>query len=287
MLKRRSLQVLSIPAAIVLTAGAMSDDGKAGRTGSPGEVTCHDCHDDFTQNSGGGSIVLSSTNMSGWEYVPGTTYHMTATVSRAGNALFGLGLEALTSTNGNAGTMVITNSGSTQIKNAVVSGVSRRNVVHTLNGGTGTGSKAFQFDWNAPSSNIGNVTFYYAGVASNGDGDEAVGDYVYTGSQVVTPVVSTGVEEELALDAVMSVGPNPVTDRIILSYGLAAAERVTANLYNVSGALVRDLVNAQRGSGRHVETITGLSDLSPGVYLLRTTIGTKVQVTRIVMDPVH
>lgn len=286
MLQRKSLLALAVPATVVLTAGAMSDDGRAGRTGSPGETTCHNCHNDFTANSGGGSVVLGSTNMTGWEYVPGTNYHMTATVSRAGNQLFGIGLEALSASNTNAGTLVITDAESTQIKNAVVNGVSRRNVVHTLNGGVGNGSKTFQFDWNAPSSNIGNVTFYFAGVAANGDGNEEVGDYVYNSSQVVTPALNTGMED-LSLDAVIRVQPNPVTDRIILSYGLAAADRVTADLYDVSGALVRSLVNAERGSGRHVETITGLSDLPPGVLMLRTAIGGKVQVTRIVVDPVR
>lgn len=278
--------LFAVPVFVLFTAGAMSDNGKAGRTGSPGEVTCIDCHDDFTLNSGGGSISLSSTNMTGWEYVPGTTYHMTATVSRAGNPLFGIGLEALNSTNGNAGTLVITNNASTQIKNATVNGVSRRNVVHTLNGGVGTGTKAFQFDWNAPSSNIGNVTFYYAGVAANGDGDETVGDYVYTGSQVVTPAVNTGMEE-VALDAVMRMEPNPVTDRLTLSYGLISPDHVTVDLYAMNGALVRGLVNAERGYGRHVETITGLSDLQVGVYMLRTAIGSKVKVTRIVIEPMH
>ncbi|MFZ7152959.1 MAG: hypothetical protein ACO1HP_04225, partial [Bacteroidota bacterium] len=74
------LMVLPIAAFIVFTAETASDNGKAGYTGSPNELLCDDCHDAYTINTGGGSVVLSSANMNNWEYVPGQTYNMTLTV---------------------------------------------------------------------------------------------------------------------------------------------------------------------------------------------------------------
>ena len=97
--------VLPIAAFIVFTAETASDNGKAGYTGSPNELLCDDCHDAYTINTGGGSVVLSSANMNNWEYVPGQTYNMTLTVARSGSPLFGLGLEALDASNANAGTL--------------------------------------------------------------------------------------------------------------------------------------------------------------------------------------
>lgn len=267
MFKRMTTIALLIGAVRLLASGVESDNGKAGKTGSPNELTCHDCHDDFTENSGGGSVALTSTNLTGWEYVPGTTYHMTCTVARTGMPLFGLGLECLTSTNSNAGTLTITDATHTTTKNATVSGVSRKNVVHKLNGGASNDSKAFNFDWVAPASNIGNVTFYYAGVASNADGDETVGDYVYTGSQVVTPAINTGIEEATALGTV-NVYPNPVSDALTLSYDLSAAGRVEATLYDIQGHQVRTLVSAERRPGKHVEMASGLTELTAGTYML-------------------
>ena len=264
---------------LLLCSVALNDDGKAGRTGSPGELDCTACHNNFALNSGGGSIVLGSTNMAAWEYVPGTVYHMTATVARSGNPLFGMGLEALTATNTNAGTLTITNS-STQIKSFTVNGVSRKNVVHTLNGGNTPDAKTFEFDWTAPNTNIGNVTFYYAGAASNADGEESTGDHVYTGSQVVTPALSTSILE-LAPGVEINVYPNPVTDMVKVDYALRDAERVVITLHDLNGRVVEQLISAKRQPGRHTEMIGGLDRFATGSYLLRTQLGDRTLERRV------
>jgi hypothetical protein len=274
---------LGLTGLLILTSGVLSDNGKAGRTGSPGESNCHSCHDAFTLNSGGGSIALSAANMPGWVYVPGTTYHMTCTVARATTGLFGLGLEALTAANANAGTLVITDNASSQIKTATVQSVQRKNVVHKLNGGVAVGTKNFAFDWQAPATNVGNVTFYFAGVAANGDGQEDVGDYVYTGNQVVSPATTTAVEEASADADELCVYPNPVVDVMNLSYGLEAGCSVQADLFDQSGRLVRHLLNAERQPGRHVEMLNGLASEPAGMYVLRTNIGGAVEARPVVL----
>lgn len=281
MLKRITFLSSSLLLTLLLTSGVLSDNGKAGKTGSPGELTCLDCHNNFSLGAGGGSIGLSSTNMTNWEYVPGTTYHMIATVSRTGTNLFGIGLECLTSTNTNAGTLTITNT-STSIKNATVNAVSRRNVVHTLNGGASANSKAFAFDWVAPGTNIGNVTFYYSGVAANGDGNEEIGDYVYAGSQVVTPAISTGITElEPGVD--VNVYPNPATDLVRVDYALSDAVDVEITLFDAQGRMAGQLVNAKRQPGRHSEMIGDLGRFASGTYTLRTRLGDRSVERRIVL----
>jgi hypothetical protein len=101
-----------------------------------------------------------------------------------------VGIEALTSSGNNAGTLTITDAVSTQIKTVIVSGVSRRNIVHKLNGGLNTDSKVFTFSWTAPATGTGDITFYFAGNAANGNGSET-NDYIYTGSQVFTELCPT------------------------------------------------------------------------------------------------
>ena len=182
------LLVTLIAFSVVLTSGTegtLNDDGKAGYTGSPGETTCASCHNTYALNSGGGSVSINCT-MPSWQYTPGTTYSMSVTVARAGNGLFGFGIEALTAAGQNAGTFVITNSAKTQIKSATVNNVSRKNVVHQKNAGIGTGSYTFDFDWTAPSTNVGTVTFYFAGNAANGNGG-TTNDYIYSGVQTAIP----------------------------------------------------------------------------------------------------
>ncbi len=187
MIKKLLLSTLPIILFAVFTSEQMSDNGKAAKTGSPSEVFCTDCHGDFALNSGGGSATIQAPTMSGFQYTPGQTYAMSVTISRSASTLFGVGIEALTSANQNAGTLNITDAASTQIKSATAGGVSRRNIVHTLDGGATSASKVFNFSWTAPAAGTGNVTFYFCGAACNGNGNEG-GDYCYSGSQLLTEI---------------------------------------------------------------------------------------------------
>jgi hypothetical protein len=204
---------------VLLSISVMSDildkDGKAGRTGSPGEVDCTGCHSSFTVNSGPGSITISSPNLTNWQYVPGQTYQIDVTVAHAGMPLFGFGFEALrTSNNSNGGTLSISNSAETQLKSVSVGGNNRTNVVHKQNGGLSNDVHTFSFNWTAPATNIGNIMFYTAGNAANNQGD-TLGDYIYKTSQLVTPFVS-GIEENRNKSNI-KVYPNPATTFIVIT----------------------------------------------------------------------
>lgn len=265
---------------LVLTAGTLDNNGKAGRTGAPGEQTCRDgCHSSYALNSGSGSITLTSTNMTNWEYVPGAVYHMSVTVSLPTSNLFGVGVECLTGSNTNAGTLTITDAASTQIKNATVSGASRRNVVHQLNGGSGQGSKIFNFDWVAPTTNVGNVTFYFAGNASNGQNNEA-GDYIYTGSRVIVPAAGVGMEEVAWGATDLVIAPNPWTDNFQISYSNDEGGPVDIAILDLNGRTVHSSHLEQQAPGRHSVELDDIRP-SPGTYLIyvSTTTRTFVQKT--------
>ena len=255
---------------IVLTAGTNSSSGKAGYTNSPGEGNCTSgCHSSFAVNTGGGSISISSTNMPmmpSMMYDSGVTYHMIVTVTRTGNSLFGVCVEALDATGNNAGTLVITNSAKTQIKTRLISTVTRRSVVHQLNGGASVGSMAFTFDWTAPATNIGDVTFYFAGVAANGNGTNA-GDYVYYSNQVVPFNTLDGISNLNAADKI-SIYPIPVQDHFAANYQTKSTGVVKIKLYTMQGSLVEELLNKIEVSGEHRENFYLPSTLSSGNYIL-------------------
>jgi len=185
LLKKFIPALLPFVAVILFTSEQFSDDGRAGYTGSPGETDCTTCHASFPVNSGGGSITFQNPGMPLNEYIAGQTYAMSVTVSRTSNNLFGFGFEALTNLNDNAGTLLITDAASTQIKTRVVTSVTRRNVVHQLNAGAASGSKTFNFSWTAPASGSGPVGFYFAGVAADGNANDN-NDYVYKSNLTVT-----------------------------------------------------------------------------------------------------
>ncbi len=260
------LLILSAAVVFVFSSEIWNENGKAGYTGSPAELTCIDCHNTFTPNDGTGSVTVSS-NMVNWQYVPGQTYTINLTVARTGNNLFGLGFEALDQANDNAGTLIITDAVHTSIKARTVSGISRRNVVHTLNGGTGTDSAVFVFDWAAPLTNIGDVTFYFAGTATNGNGDE-FGDYVYNSEQLVTPMNTTSISENSSATPMLVI-QNPSHDRMSITYTLEKAGEVEMELYSLDGKLTGSILSSWQSAGVYTEEVKNIENYPKGIYLLK------------------
>jgi HYR domain/Secretion system C-terminal sorting domain/SprB repeat len=168
---------------IILSHTTLSENGRAGVTGSPGETGCNTsgCH---TGVGTSGSVTLTS-NIPANGFVAGATYNMTLTVNETGKPLFGMGLEALTSTNDNAGTLAA--GANTKILSKTINGISRRNITHQFNGGLTANSAVFTFSWTAPTVTAGDVNFYFAGLAADANGTEDTGDNTYIGSKVFSP----------------------------------------------------------------------------------------------------
>lgn len=251
-------------AGVLFFAGIDSDNGKAGATGSPGEQSCSqsNCHTGSTDNSMGGSVTLTSTDLINWEYTPGQTYTLTATVTQQGRSLFGIGLEALLPSGANAGTL--TPGTGTTTKNATIAGNSRKNIVHNMNAGATANAHSFTFTWTAPATDVGPITIYFAGNAANNNGT-MTGDYIYTASQIVnTSTVS--VQEESNSKFSFSFYPNPATENITMNYSLEESSKVTFIIYDLTGKQVQT-ESATRFPGTQQQTID-VNSLQAGTYLL-------------------
>jgi hypothetical protein len=248
----------------IFTFGVSSDNGKAGATGAPGENNCTNCHAGTAVNGGSGSITITSDNLNNWEYVPGQTYNFSVTVSEANRSLFGFGIEALQSSGANGGTL---NSGiGSSIKNATVGGNSRRNVVHQLNAGTGAGSHTFNFTWVAPTSNIGDVTLYTAGVAANGNGSDT-GDHVYKTSQVITPSAGTQINEYGVNNSWKALSLSG-KKQLNVKGDVTVPGKLAVQVYNMQGQVVWDEQNIIVPSGS-VSHIIDLSSFSSELYIVK------------------
>ena len=265
---------------VVFTSETNNSGGRAGQTASPGESSCNlsGCHSSFALNTAGGSVALTS-DMAAWAYVPGTTYNMTLKVARPGSSLFGLSLEALTTANANAGTLVITNAAQTYIGTRTISGVSRRSITHQTNGGASNDSMKFAFQWVAPATNIGNVTVYFSGLCANADGSNS-GDYTYTGSQVLTPYVSTFNRSFSPIE--FSVFPNPIREKIHVRY-TAATNTTQFRLLALDGEVIADW--QETGEGINKETDLALpNNQLQGAYLLQIINGEHTGVQRLMIN---
>lgn len=271
-----------IVSAVIGFSFVISDNGIAGRNGSPGETTCNTsgCHTGNPLNASGGSVIIDAPGLANGQYFPGATYPINVTVSRSGAAIFGFGFEALRSTGANAGTLAITNSSQTQLKNALIQGNSRTNVVHQMNAGvSSTGSKTFSFNWTAPAAGTGPVTFYAAGNATNGNGSTS-GDFIYTTSLALTESL-TGISESNASDFEVNLFPNPVIDQLNLSFESKKQGEVMIRLISLDGKTVSTtsaLVNANTS-----KTVAIPAPKQGGIYLVEMVIDGNTTVKRVVV----
>lgn len=239
---------------IATSASILSNNGKAGNTGSPSENTCTQCHSSFALNSGGGSILITST-IPATGYVPGTTYTITTTVSRDGMAVFGLGVECLKASNTSAGTFVITNAAETQI---ITAPNQRKNVTHKLNGGLTSNTKAFQFNWTAPAAGTGTVTFYGAGVAGNHNNSDN-GDYVYKTTLTAAEDMSSAIASNISENK-FNVYPNPTADWINVQS--KSVDATTIRIVDINGKTITD--------AKATETTTiFVKNLASGLYYVQ------------------
>lgn len=148
-----------------------------GKTGSPGDngATCTECHSGTATTQAG----WITSNIPAEGYTPGETYNVTATGTHKGVQRFGFEATAENSAGSKTGTLSIINSNETKLANQ------NHSVTHKNTGTTPMGnSKSWSFNWTAPAAGTGDVTFYAAFNAANGNGN-STGDVIYKSSLAV------------------------------------------------------------------------------------------------------
>ncbi len=185
-MKKITIYLLCIPVMLLIALKPHGDNRNSsqaplGRTGAPNESTCGACH-------GGGSYsgeILFQLNQNGHtEYQPGTTYTVNFEADY-GAPRYGFSITALDAANQPAGDFSITNQDNTSF-GSLANG--RQYVGHK----SADGTNQWSFEWTAPDTDVGNITFYYVINAANGDGGTG-GDFIQTGTTMISPAE----EEEL------------------------------------------------------------------------------------------
>jgi hypothetical protein len=170
------------------TGSPASKTGAPGVVSAPAEGLCTDCHDNASGsaiNDGGAISVLGVPPL----FRTGTTYrltvHLASTHTFGANTVWGFQLTSVdNATGGGLGTFTLVNATTTKLVSGTGSFSTRRYVDHTSSGiKTGAASPVeWQVDWTAPSSVASGVTFYAAGLSSDGSGTG--NSWVYTGAAV-------------------------------------------------------------------------------------------------------
>jgi hypothetical protein len=230
------LSLASIVAILSMSLDIHESKGISGLTGSPDEDNCSsNCHVDYPLNSGGGSVLISSPTLEAknWKYVPGQTYKIDITITKTGAKNFGFGFEALNSNNEDAGSIIVTDSLKTQLQKAFND---RTNIMHKNKVGIAANTFTYTFNWQAPTTDIGTVTFYAASNASNNDGT-LQGDYIYTTTKEITSLtLNTSEKFSAIINAYLY--PNPTVDYIYLVTPAQLPDKLNMYIYNLGGKLV-------------------------------------------------
>ena len=169
-------------------------------SGAPGDNlgSCTVCHRGQAPNAGPGNvkIILPGGN----SYTPGVAQHIKVQISDSQQRRWGFQMSARLKSNqttGQAGDFNPTD-GSTQVicDNSGSKPCSADALVqfieHTAAGTRpgATGGTTFEFDWTPPATDAGNIVFYVAANAANGDGN-LTGDRIYTTSVEITSTAQT------------------------------------------------------------------------------------------------
>lgn len=158
-----------------------------GHTGAPNELTCGriGCHTQTPATTTNALLATVPTGGLNSGYTPGTQYNLSLNVNSVkpgGAPRYGFELTALDGSNNAAGTFALSSTTTTSL-----SSFNGRQYVGHKNANS---TAAWAFKWTAPSAGTGDVTFYIAVNAANGNGSDS-GDNIYLEEVVVQE--STGV----------------------------------------------------------------------------------------------
>jgi len=258
--------ILFIPATIALFfAGTLFHSGSpGGKTGSPGDngATCTQCHNGTANPMG--DLIL--TNIPELGYIVGDTYELNLQAENADAGRFGFELTAEDESGNKVGQFIISGDGETQLAN------SGSAITHTSAGITPDGGmKSWTFEWTAPSTDVGVVTFYTAVNAANNNGGTS-GDMIYTSSLSVDES-SVGVYDELK-EANFTLSPNPSVGQLSISHEYTSAE---VRVIGMNGRIITSFNNYQ--SNQRID----LSQLDKGIYMVQLMSDNLVKTKKLVL----
>jgi PKD repeat protein len=217
---------------LIAISGTLRQAGPgSGYTNAPGEGNCTNCHAGslFTSGANWNNIRLNG-NFPGGGYVPDSTYLIEITHRQTGISKFGFQVTPLVkSSNAPAGNIIVS-SARVQRYTQNVSGQTREYAGHTSAGNTtvSTDSTRWFFEWKAPSSNLGTVTFHVTVLAANSD-------FNLTGDQTYAKTFDIGISPNIPT-ATISASDSAVCSGNNISFQGGGTNNPTSFQWTFTGA---------------------------------------------------
>lgn len=248
------LFVLGIPALfLIFTSGTLFSGGSpGGKSGSPGDGSdCTSCHSGTAVNQ---EFWISNPTLQTAGYEAGAEYQIFVVGVKEGATRFGFEATAEDGSNNKVGTFAAGGLGQTQLTNSGTA------VTHTTAGSFPImdSTAAWFFTWTAPATTTGEITFYVAVNAANGNGANS-GDQINLSSFSTSPSVGISEPENSVEYAIY---PNPTAGLLNVKVAAMGIDN-NIEILNLNGQLV------YKSEIDNEQTKLDLSDLPKGIYFMR------------------
>jgi len=137
----------------------------------------------------------------------------------------------------------------------------------------------WQYNWTAPTANVGDLIIYAAGNSANGNGNQA-GDTIFNTSLTISH--NSGIENQILNADQINVFPVPAKDNINISYTLSRQENTSMAIYNLQGQEIRSIQSGLMPSGAN-KTQADIKGFPSGIYFLRISAGGEMTVKKIMI----
>lgn len=271
-IRKKTIAVIAVAAILpaLISTKPKTSGGHPSTTGGPSEQTCAQsgCHSSASVDPGTGvnTLIFPTADST---YVPGQTYSITLGVKKTGITKFGFEFVALEDSNETStGQLVVTDANRTHIISGTINGKTRKYMTHSTDGTPAltTDSTNWSFDWTAPSSNVGTITFYYITNCTNDNGANT-GDALYESSFQIKPQTSSSIKDmvdggDIAVAYIQS------NHSININYMLKLSSKVTINLFDLQGKNLESVEYNTVSVGKHSHNIELGKNISSGIYNL-------------------
>lgn len=243
------------------------------RTGGPLSPNfCVECHSDG-EFSPGISLALLRGGEVVNNYVPGTEHQLRVTIGNQGASRFGFQAVALTGTgNVSAGNFMAT--AGTQTVN--ING--RQYIEHS----SPRTSNVITVNWTAPASGTGDVRFYSAGIAANGNGSNDGDGAARLNPPLTVTELTTDVQTVKPLATAILVLPNPVKDQMTVRLEMTEAAEAVVRLIDAACHTLR--TSRHRLTAGRNDLSWSATDLPTGHYWLEVSDGRRRSLATLVKE---
>ncbi len=289
-MKRNSLLSFTFIAAALLLGSqnlfTNNAQPPAGFTGAPGEQSCANsgCHAGTAAANAIDITLLPAGSPSLTAGYAASTQYSLAVNAGNGFQIYGFSLTAVDANGEGIGTFSLSSPANTSLATAGT----KQYVGHK----SASSSNAWTFKWTSPATTTDSVYFYLAVNQGNNNGANS-GDNIRLRTYAATASSfgafntggGTSIQNLDALvDGQIAVFPNPVSDNISLNFNLTENQPVKAGIYNLSGQLVRPLMDEELSWGEHDRNFNVAGSMSTGIYLVKFTVGSNDYFKKIVVE---